>query len=203
MKKENRKANRGHKKIELDLLFGVLLLALLVCVTFLQVLFRFVFNLPLAWSEELSRFSYIFMVGLAASVAIRERSMLRIELFRSLLPKPYKHPGDSGRPFAARLVKTALAKVAAQALGAAHIFLEKLPELIGLLFTLFVAVHTLYPLANAFRVGQLSPALRLSVGILYAVQAALYLLMSIRYFVRLFGPKASQGSHPTLGPQCS
>ena len=200
MKEENRKANRGRKKIELDLLFGVLLLALLVCVTFLQVLFRFVFNLPLAWSEELSRFSYIFMVGLAASVAIRERSMLRIELFRSLLPKPNKHPGDSGRPFAARLVKTP------QALGAAHIFLEKLPELIGLLFTLFVAVYTLYPLVNAFRVGQLSPALRLPVGILYAVQAALYLLMSIRYFVRLFGPKASQGSQcsqhpcPTLGP---
>ena len=106
---------------------------------------------------------------------------------------------------AARLVKAAqalgaaLAKGAGAASTAAQVFLEKLPELVGLLFTLFVAIYTLYPLANAFRVGQLSPALRLPAGILYAVQAALYLLMSIRYFVRLFGPKASQGSRPSQG----
>ena len=173
---KNKKQNK--KTANIDLLLGVLLLALLVCVTFLQVLFRFVFNLPLAWSEELSRFSYIFMVGLAASIAIRERTMLRIELLSSLLPEyPSKDSEESpGRPQKYRLVYVA------------HLFLEKLPELIGLLFTFFVVVYTFYPLANAFRVGQLSPALRLPVGILYSVQAILYLLMSIRYAVRLFGP---------------
>ncbi len=145
------------KAKEIDMIISVLLLAILVLVTFSQVIFRFALNLPLAWSEELSRFTYIFMVGLATSIAIKNKTMIRIE-FLELLIKNKK---------------------------VSHIT-ENIVNLLGMLFTLFVAIYSVFPLMNAFNVGQVSPALRLPVFFLYAIQALLYFLMAARYFMQLF-----------------
>ncbi|MEM9423576.1 MAG: TRAP transporter small permease [Spirochaetota bacterium] len=142
---------------EIDVILSVVLLAILVLVTFLQVVFRFVLNLPLAWSEELSRFTYIFMVGLATSIAIKTRSMIKIEFLELFVKNP----------------KTLN-------------IIEKSVDLLAMLFTLFVAFFSIYPLMNAFSVGQVSPALRWPVGFLYATQMLLYLIMAVRYFMQLF-----------------
>ena len=131
------------KTKEIDMIISVLLLAILVLVTFSQVIFRFALNLPLAWSEELSRFTYIFMVGLATSIAIKNKTMIRIE-FLELLIKNKK---------------------------VSHIT-ENIVNLLGMLFTLFVAIYSVFPLMNAFNVGQVSPALRLPVFFLYAIPSA-------------------------------
>ena len=47
-------------------------------VCFLQVLFRFVFNLPLAWTEELSRYVFIILIYCGASAAVLDLSLIHI-----------------------------------------------------------------------------------------------------------------------------
>lgn len=64
-------------KYDMDLLLrlekvaGGILLAALTIAIFIQVLFRFVIDLPLAWSEELSRYSFIWLTMLVAPICIR------------------------------------------------------------------------------------------------------------------------------------
>ena len=145
------------KSKEIDVIITVFLMSILVVLAFLQVVFRFVLNIALDWSEESLRFAYIFMVGLATSIAIKNRSMIRME-FLELLFKSER----------------------------IHYFIEKMVCLIGFLFTFFVAVYSIVPLRNAFSVGQLSPALGMPVGILYGIQMLLYFVMAARYFMQLF-----------------
>ena len=145
------------KTKEFDVCLSVFLLTCLVIVTFLQVVFRFLLNLPLAWSEEVSRYTYVFMVNLATSIAIKNKSMIKIE-FLELIVKNEK----------------------------ILIFIGKIVDASCMFFTLFVAVYCIFPIQNAMRVGQVTPALRWPVSILYTVQMVLYLLMTVRYFMQLF-----------------
>ena len=57
----------------LELVLCVLLIAM-VGVTFSQVLFRYVFQLSLAWSEELARFLLLWVGSLSAAYAFKTRS---------------------------------------------------------------------------------------------------------------------------------
>ena len=54
-------------------------------VCFLQVLFRFVFNLPLAWTEELSRYVFIILIYCGASAAVLDNAHVRVELIDNVL----------------------------------------------------------------------------------------------------------------------
>jgi TRAP-type C4-dicarboxylate transport system permease small subunit len=52
------------------------LLATLSITIFLQVVFRYFFALPLAWSEEISRYSFIWLTMIAAPMCIRLKANL-------------------------------------------------------------------------------------------------------------------------------
>ena len=52
-----------------------------------QVLFRFVINLSLDWTEELTRFSFIFLVYISASLCISRNRHVRVEIIDMLLPR--------------------------------------------------------------------------------------------------------------------
>lgn len=145
------------KTKEIDVYISVLLMTCLVLVTFLQVVFRFALNLPLAWSEEVSRYTYILMVNLATSIAIKNKSMIKVE-FLELFVKNRKILSYVG----------------------------KIVDLVCMLFTLFVAVYCIFPMQNAMEIGQVTPALRLPVSVLYLLQMVLYLLMTVRYFMQVF-----------------
>ena len=54
-------------------------------VCFLQMLFRFVFNLPLAWTEELSRYVFIILTYCGASTAVLDNAHVRVELIDNVL----------------------------------------------------------------------------------------------------------------------
>lgn len=56
-----------------ELLLSALLVAI-VAVTFAQVLFRYVFQLSLAWTEELARFIFMWLASLGAAYAFKTRS---------------------------------------------------------------------------------------------------------------------------------
>jgi TRAP-type transport system small permease protein len=59
----------------------------LVVVVFLQVFFRYALNSPLAWSEELARFIFIWLVFISSAVVLRDDSHMSMNYFVNLMPK--------------------------------------------------------------------------------------------------------------------
>lgn len=72
-----------YDKAEEYLLVGSLVFT--VCLIFLQVVMRYVFNSSLSWSEELARYIFIWQIWLGASVGIRMKQQIRVELITSRL----------------------------------------------------------------------------------------------------------------------
>lgn len=59
----------------------VAILILMTVVTFYQVILRYVLKAPTIWSEELSRYLYVWLVMLASAIAIRSKRHIRIDFF--------------------------------------------------------------------------------------------------------------------------
>lgn len=57
-------------------------------VIFLQVVFRYIFKSPLAWSEELARFLFIWMTFIASYVGARKGAHIGVEALQKALPYP-------------------------------------------------------------------------------------------------------------------
>jgi TRAP-type C4-dicarboxylate transport system permease small subunit len=55
----------------------------LTCAVFAQVVARYVFNQPPAWTEELARFCQVWIVLLASSICIRKGSHLAVDYLGS------------------------------------------------------------------------------------------------------------------------
>ena len=66
------------KEFEYYVITGAMLLLVLMGV--LQILFRFVLNFSLSWTEELSRYLFILMVYTGASLALKRKKHVRVEL---------------------------------------------------------------------------------------------------------------------------
>lgn len=62
------------------------ILALLTAVVFLQVIFRFVLNQPLAWTEELAVYCLIWMTFLGSAYALSQKAHIAVDFFTSLFP---------------------------------------------------------------------------------------------------------------------
>lgn len=68
----------------------VSMFALQVIVVFAQVIWRFVFNDPFSWSEELARYLQVWIILLASSVCIHEGSHLAVDYLVHYLPFRYR-----------------------------------------------------------------------------------------------------------------
>jgi TRAP-type C4-dicarboxylate transport system permease small subunit len=66
---------------------AAVLLASMTIIVFLQVLFRYVLNHPLDWSEELGSFAFVWMSLLGASIGIKRRENPRLDLIVNLFPR--------------------------------------------------------------------------------------------------------------------
>ena len=65
----------------------IIVLMLVMTVTvFLQILFRYVFNLPLGWSEEMWRFAFVWVSFFGASALMRVREHVNVTVFLERLP---------------------------------------------------------------------------------------------------------------------
>lgn len=60
-------------------------LAVLVAVTFFQVLCRFVFKFPAVWTEEVARMCFVWLILLGAAIGVREGSHLVLDMVTSAL----------------------------------------------------------------------------------------------------------------------
>lgn len=66
------------------------ILVLIVVVTFTQVLFRYVFHLSLAWSEELARYLFLWLASLTAAYAFKTRSHFALRFLVNALNKKFQ-----------------------------------------------------------------------------------------------------------------
>jgi TRAP-type C4-dicarboxylate transport system permease small subunit len=64
----------------------VFLFAVLTLAVFAQVVARYLFNQPPAWTEELARFCQVWIVLLASSVCLRKGSHLAVDYLGPALP---------------------------------------------------------------------------------------------------------------------
>jgi len=67
-----------------------ILLGILTLIMFLQVLFRYVFNNSLTWSEELAKFIFIWITFLGASICLRDGIHLKVDFLTEKLPGKQK-----------------------------------------------------------------------------------------------------------------
>jgi len=64
----------------------VTLFAVLTAAVFVQVVARYVFNQPPAWTEEVARFCQVWIILLTSSIAIRKGSHLAVDYLGPALP---------------------------------------------------------------------------------------------------------------------
>ena len=81
--KEVRKLGKVYNKFEEYLL--VISLIVTVSIIFYQVIMRFIFNDSPSWTEEITRYIFIWQIWLGASLALRDRKHIRVELISKAL----------------------------------------------------------------------------------------------------------------------
>ena len=69
-----------------DYLIATLFGATLVVIT-AQIVWRYVFNDSLTWTEELARYLFVWITFVGAALAIRDRSHIRVALLVDRLPR--------------------------------------------------------------------------------------------------------------------
>lgn len=68
----------------------VLISVLMVVVTLAQVIFRYVIGAPLAWSEEMARYCFVWIVFLGGAVGLARGIHLGVDIFVNLLPERFR-----------------------------------------------------------------------------------------------------------------
>lgn len=82
----DQKSKKSLYKQPLELTLCVLLCAI-VLVTFIQVLFRYIFHLSLAWSEELARYLFLWLATLTSAYAFKTKSHFALRFLVDRLGK--------------------------------------------------------------------------------------------------------------------
>jgi TRAP-type C4-dicarboxylate transport system permease small subunit len=65
----------------------VVLLIVIATVMLLQIFMRYIVNSSLPWPEEFARYCYIWTAFFSVGLTIRNRTILRVDIVTSLLPK--------------------------------------------------------------------------------------------------------------------
>ena len=81
-------AKKRHIPVSDNILF--ILMALIVVIMFAQVIFRYVFNQSLSWSEELAKFIFVWLTFFGAAICIKERIHVGVEFLMESLSEKWK-----------------------------------------------------------------------------------------------------------------
>ena len=73
----------------LEITLCILLIAIVI-ITFIQVLFRYVFQLSLAWTEELARFVFLWLASLSIAYAFKLKSHFALTFLIDRMNDEYK-----------------------------------------------------------------------------------------------------------------
>lgn len=118
-----------------------------------QVIMRYVFNSPLTWSEELARFALVWFVYLAGSYAVRYQRHVKFNVLMDLLGRV--------TPLTQRLIRI-------------FVFL------LWFAFLAFIFYLSLESVIRQFGTGQVSPAMRMPMYLVYLAIPVGMALMGFR-----------------------
>lgn len=71
-----------------------MLISSIVVIMLVSVVFRYLFNDSLSWSDELVRYLFVWLTLLGSAVAFRDREHIRIDYFLGLCPPPLRQVID-------------------------------------------------------------------------------------------------------------
>jgi C4-dicarboxylate transporter DctQ subunit len=135
----------------IERLMITLLLAAMVIIVFWAVINRFILKVPLAWSEEISKYLSIWAAFFGASLGVKRRAHIGVEAFVGMLPKTL------------------------------HKYVSFLTTAICFIFGIALAYIGFGFCAKLAATGQLSPAMRIPIMWAYAAVPAGGALMALRY----------------------
>ena len=72
---------------KLEEIFLVIILIAAVVIVAMQVVTRYIFKIPLPWSEEIARYLFLWLTWVGASYATKERKHVSIDLVYEKLPE--------------------------------------------------------------------------------------------------------------------
>lgn len=136
-------------------ILSILVLAI-VLVMLLQIVCRYFFNNSLIWSEEFCRYCYIYFMFIGTSLAVRERSELRVDAVVSILPEK------------ARGVLNVIVDIAV------------------FLMLVYLSYWSIPMVQSMYYQGGYSPALKLPVFIVYMSVPIGFILSALRYLQKFY-----------------
>ncbi len=69
------------------LICGIISFLGLICVVILQIITRLWLPFPISWTEEVSRFLFLYIVAFVAPVALRNRELVFVDMLVTSFPK--------------------------------------------------------------------------------------------------------------------
>ena len=132
------------------------LFSIMVLLTAAQVLFRFVINFSLDWTEELSRYLFIASIYAGSSLAVKTNDHIRVEVIHLFLP-----------PSILKIFR---------------IF----ADCIWLSFSILIMIQGFGICSKLLSIGQTSPTLRFPMGMIYGIIPIGFMLMNIRLIQSLY-----------------
>ena len=128
---------------------AVILLVIMTTAIFLQVVSR-TFDYSIAWTEELARYCFIWLVYIGISFAVAKKSHIKIEAIAMLIDEKEKK------------------------------YLSLFSDFVFLAFSVVILFKSTQMVANLYYLGQTSPALGLPMWIVYLAGPIGFALTSIR-----------------------
>lgn len=123
---------------KLEKYFLVSSLVIVVLLIFIQVVLRKVFNYSLSWAEELARYILLYQIWIGASYCVAHDAHIRI----TMLQKKFSERNQ--------------------------IIIEIIVTVLWTTFSLFLTIKSAELTFNIFKMGQISPAMQIPMGIAYA-----------------------------------
>ncbi len=144
----------------------IVLISVMTLLIFIQVIMRYFVGSSLAWSEELARYLFIWLIYLGIPYAARKMKHVKIEATLSLFPKSIRH----------------------------HIV--TVGDILFLVFCLVITVTSYSLVMKQMASGQYSPAMHLPMWIVYLAPCVGFALTSFRQvqviIYRIKTPKEEQ-----------
>lgn len=140
----------------LDIVVASVVLAILIVLTFAGVPFRYVFNKPFTWLEEVQLACMVWIVFAAAGAAFRAGNQVAIEMVVDMLPKKLQ-----------KVVEVLISVIVVAVLG-------------------YLLYQSFGYLEIFVRSGRSTPMLKIPYVFIYGIAPVSYVLMVISYFYALF-----------------
>ncbi len=137
---------------KLEMTICIILMSILSVVLAIQVFFRYVMGDSLSWSEELSRYMFVWLVYIGIAYGCKVMRHIKIDAGLYLFPKD------------------------------ARKYVVIIGDVIFLCFALVIVYYAYGLVVKQIKIGQLSPAMQIPMWIVYAAPMVGFTLTAIRQF---------------------